>query len=72
MKAVVDKIEEGIAELHLQDQDACIYVPVKKLPVNTKEGTWLILNFTIDETTTSVRKGRIRGLLDRLINNTNR
>lgn len=66
MKAVVDRIEEGIAVIHFEKQDTELHVPIEQLPENTREGSWLRLNFSPDENQTNQMYNRIRDLLEKV------
>lgn len=49
MRAYVDKLEGGKAELRLgEDEDVTLVVPVKELPKGVAEGDVLTLSFSLD------------------------
>ncbi len=66
MKAVVDRIMDGIAVIHFEKQDTELHVPMEHLPENTREGSWLKLNFVPDEDQTNQMYNRIRDLLEKV------
>ncbi len=67
MKAVIDRIENGTAVILLGDDEVLLDVPIHYLPEGIKEGTWLRVDFLIDEHTTSDRIRKNKFLLDKLI-----
>ncbi len=66
MQAVVDRISENIAVLLLGDEETEVHMPVHLLPENIKEGTWLQIEFSIDENLTSKRTESNRELLEKI------
>jgi hypothetical protein len=67
MKWAIDRIEEGIAMLVLQDDSRQrIEVPVAALPDGCSEGDILTLTFEKDLAATSAAKERVSGLLENL------
>jgi hypothetical protein len=67
MKAGIDRIEEGIAVLVMQeDPFERINVPVSLLPPGCREGDILTLTLEADPAGTSRAKERVSGLIDRL------
>lgn len=67
MKAVIDRIENETAIILLGDDEVLIHVPLRFLPENVSEGTWLRLDFQIDRQTTQERYRNNKYLLNRLI-----
>ncbi|TVR38977.1 MAG: DUF3006 domain-containing protein [Bacteroidia bacterium] len=68
MKAVVDKISDGIATVLIEDQDAVLHIPISFLPENLKEGTWLSVNFSVDHQQTQAMYEKNKLMLQQLIN----
>ena len=66
MKAVIDRIAEGIAVLPLGEKETEITIPVKDLPEGVTEGTWLTVEFKIDEKTTYDQYRKNRELLEKI------
>lgn len=67
MKVSIDRIDEGIAMLILQD-DPCgrIHLPVTFLPPGSKEGDILILTLEQDPPGTAAARERVSGLIGKL------
>ncbi len=68
MKAVVDKISDGIATVLIEEQDVVLHIPVASLPENLKEGTWLRVDFSIDHQQTQEMYEKNKQMLQQLIN----
>ncbi len=66
MKAVVDRIENDMAVLLIGPEETVLDVPVRYLPEQVKEGSWLRIDFRLDEHTTEERFRHNKFLLDRL------
>lgn len=74
MKGVLDRIEDGIAVILVEDRNAQFTVLEQDLPPGSKEGTWFALEFDgshyhikhIDKHTTSEKKERATDLLQQL------
>lgn len=66
MKAVIDRIVENLAVIIFEEQKKEINVPVELLPKNIKEGTWLNVNFTIDDDFTAEMYRRNKELLEKI------
>ena len=49
MNAVIDRIENNVAVLLVGEKETVLNVPLGILPENVREGTWLRIDFTIDE-----------------------
>lgn len=67
MQAVVDRITENLAVIHFEESQVEIHVPVEILPKGTKEGSWLKVNFELDDNKTTEMYQRNKSLLERLI-----
>ena len=67
MKAVIDRIENDTAVILFGDDEVVLDVPLHQLPDGVTEGTWLRVNFLIDEHTTRDRIRKNKFLLERLI-----
>ena len=68
MKAVVDRIEEGIAVVLLGDKEVKIEVALAELPSGTKEGSWLKVGFELDPEGEKRQREKIGRLLEKLKN----
>lgn len=68
MKAVVDQILDDLAVVLIEDQQVVLHVPMEKMPEGTQEGSWLQIDFTLDEEQTSSMYQKNKTLLQRLIN----
>ena len=66
MKAVVDRIENNIAVVLFEDKGIELNIPIELLPENTKEGTWLNVELSIDQDTTSDMYRKNKDLLERI------
>jgi hypothetical protein len=67
MKAIIDRIEEGIAVLVMQeDPHERINVPVSLLPPGFREGDVLTLTLEADTGATATTKERVSGLIERM------
>jgi hypothetical protein len=67
MKVSIDRIEEGIAVLVLQDNPRVrIQIPDSLLPPGCREGDVLSLTLSRDLTDTAAAKKRVSGLIDTL------
>ena len=70
MKVSIDRIEEGIAVLVMQDDlFGIIRVPVSLLPPGCREGDVLNLTLEADPAATATAKGRVAGLIEKLKKN---
>lgn len=67
MKVVVDRIVDNIAVVIIEDQGVELNVPIDQLPEGTIEGTWLTIDFSIDEEQTSGMYEKNKTLLEKLI-----
>lgn len=66
MHAVIDRIAEGKAVLLIGSEESPVYVPVDVLPEGAKEGTWLDVDFRINEKLTAEQYRKNRELLDKI------
>jgi hypothetical protein len=67
MKVSIDRIEQGVAVLLMQDDPSgIIRVPVSLLPRGCREGDVLNLTLEADLQETASAKGRVGGLIDKL------
>ena len=67
MKVIIDRIEEEVAVLLMQDDPSgIIRVPVLLLPPGCREGDVLNLTLESDLRETASAKGRVGGLIDKL------
>lgn len=66
----VDDISEGIATLLFGDEgEQRLEVPLSLLPLNTREGDWLLACFSVDPSGKERVRDRIERLLDELGDN---
>lgn len=66
MKAVIDRIENGIALLLVGEDQEAIHIPEYFLPEGAGQGTWLSVRFSIDEETSARQFRKNAMLLERL------
>jgi len=67
MKVSIDRVEEGIAVLVMQDESReCITVSASLLPPGSREGDVLTLILEKDPAATKAAKERVSGLIDTL------
>jgi hypothetical protein len=67
MKVSIDRIDEGVAVLVMQDDPSGIFrVPVSLLPPGCREGDVLTLTLEADPGETAAAKERVIGLIDKL------
>ena len=67
MKAVVDRIEEGLVVLEIAGQTEVIW-PLKLLPPGLKPGNILDINITLDKKTEAQQREKIKKLQQKLKN----
>lgn len=67
MKAVIDRIENEIAVILFGEDEVILDVPIHQLPDGVTEGTWLRVEFHVDDHTTIDRRRKNKFLLDKLI-----
>jgi len=69
MKVTVDKIENGKARLLIRPQEKeDFFIPIKKLPAKTAEGSILEINFKLTEDEKKAAEKRVGSLLEKLKN----
>lgn len=68
MKAVIDRFEGEYAVVLFGDEEVKVDIPRKLLPSGAGEGSWLKVNFGLDEEDIKKREERIKGLLDKIKN----
>ena len=68
MKAVIDRIEEGIAVVLLGDKEVKLDVALAELPSGAKEGSWLKVNFDLDPEGEMNQRSKIGRLIEKLKN----
>jgi hypothetical protein len=66
MKAVIDRIENDMAVILLGEDEISFDLPLQYLPDGVQEGTWLRVDFKIDDHTTRERFRQNKFLLDKL------
>jgi hypothetical protein len=67
MKVSIDRIEQGVAVLLIQDDSSgIIRVPIILLPPGCREGDVLSLTLETDHGETAAAKERVTGLIDKL------
>jgi hypothetical protein len=67
MKVSIDRIEQGVAVLLMQDDPSgIIRVPVSLLPQGCREGDVLTMTLDADPGETAAVKERVTGLIDKL------
>lgn len=66
MKAVIDRIENDMAVLLIGTNETMLDVPLHFLPDGVEEGSWLRIDFRLDEHTSQERYKHNKFLLDRL------
>jgi len=64
----VDKIENNIAELHLEDNQI-IFISTNNLPENIKEGDYLNIKFSLNNNLKEDVKNNVKELFDELSDN---
>ncbi|NLK01236.1 MAG: DUF3006 domain-containing protein [Clostridia bacterium] len=68
MRAVVDRFEGDQAILLFGEDEFQVAFPRDLLPEDTREGSWLNVNFELDTEGSEKQKEKISGLLDKLKN----
>lgn len=73
-QAVVDRFEGNLAVLlhssRGKGEELQIYIPQQLLPENAREGDYLTICCQIDEVSTEAARKRVTGILERLVNRT--
>lgn len=67
-KAVIDRIESGVAVVLVGEEEEQIHVPQSLLPKGAKEGDHLIAQWELDPQSTDAARERVSNLLERLRN----
>ena len=65
MEVFIDKIENNIAELHF-DENQVLFIDIKKLPNNIKEGSYLTIEFFLNNKRTEDVKNNVKELINEL------
>jgi len=65
MNVFIDKIENNIAELHFEN-DQLLYIDTKNLPEGIKEGSFLNIKFTLNNTKSNEVENNIKELINEL------
>lgn len=68
MKAVVDRFEGDFAILLFGDSEIKVNIPKGLLPDGAKEGSWLKVNFELDQEGEFKQREKISNLLGKLKN----
>lgn len=68
MKAVVDRIADGVAVMLLGEDEHRVEIPAVLLPEGTREGSWLTVSLELDEEGEKQQRERISKLLEKLRN----
>ncbi|MBU4561739.1 DUF3006 domain-containing protein [bacterium] len=66
MRGVIDRIEEGIAVIELEDRSQ-IFFPAKNLPKGAGEGSVLMIDITYDAQATRRQREKIKRLQEKLL-----
>lgn len=66
MKAVIDRFEGEFAVVLFGEEEIKAEIPRKLLPAGAREGSWLKVNFELDQEGTKKQEEKIRGLLEKL------
>ena len=66
MKAVIDRVEDKIAVLLLEDESIKLNIPLSLLPDGCKEGDILNMSFERDVVGTEQAKERVSSLMEKL------
>lgn len=67
ISAFIDKIENNVAELDL-DNEQVVFIDLKYLPEDIKEGSYLSIEFIINKNKTKQIKENVKDLIDELSN----
>lgn len=67
MKAVIDRIEDGVAVLLFEEKGLFVNIPIALLPQDVKEGDWLNITWRVDKNTTRDMYRKNKDLLEKLI-----
>ncbi len=66
MIGVIDRIEEGIAVIEIEDRSQVLF-PAKRLPKGAGEGSVLRIDITYDREATKRQREKIKRLQERLL-----
>ncbi|MBU4129045.1 DUF3006 domain-containing protein [bacterium] len=66
MRGVIDRIEEGIAVIELEDRSQILF-PAKRLPKGAGEGSVLKIVITYDAQATKGQREKIKRLQEKLL-----
>ena len=66
MRGVIDRIEEGIAVIEIEDRSQVLF-PAKRLPKGAGEGSVLRIDITYDREATKRQREKIKRLQERLL-----
>ena len=66
MRGVIDRIEEEIAVIEIEDRSQILF-PAKRLPKGAGEGSVLRINVTYDAQATKRQREKIRTLQEKLL-----
>ncbi len=66
MRGVIDRIEEGIAVIELEDKSQILF-PAKSLPKGAGEGSVLRIDITYDAQATKRQREKIKRLQEKLL-----
>lgn len=66
MKAVVDRIENGIAVLLIGDNEVRVDFPLYLLPQGAREGSFLTIKLELDPSGEAAQRQKIANLLEKL------
>ena len=66
MRGVIDRIEEKIAVIELEDRSQVLF-PAKRLPKGAEEGSVLKIDITYDREATKRQREKIKKLQEKLL-----
>ena len=67
IRTVIDRVDQGIATLQIEDSEHEFTLPVKLLPEKASEGTWLDITIKPNLNLTEQKRAENRKLLDKII-----
>lgn len=67
ISAFIDKIENNVAELDL-DNEQVVFIDLKYLPKDIKEGSYLSIEFILNKNKTKEIKNNVKNLIQELSN----
>ncbi len=68
MKAVIDRIVDGVAVMLLGEDEHKVEIPVALLPEGAREGSWLKVSLELDQEGEMQQREKISNLLEKLRN----